>query len=288
MSILQPVKEAVRWSLGFPARRALRLGRPVNVEGIRLCMNPEDRYAIRLTHWSRKGDSLLRRVRETIARYPECLLMDVGANYGLYAISGALVQRGIGRTVAVEPSPRTRRYLRKNVQLNGVSHKIAVADVALGEVECEQHIFTNGFSGGDSLAEATTTIPGCHPAADLGAVRVVRGDTLLDELQLSVEQTLVLKIDVQGYEVQVLRGLRQHLALHPRVICFCEVSPALMRLIGMDPLDMWRALPEGSEVRVSGASKVLCLGSFSRLVQDLQARNDCVDLEIRREVTELR
>jgi hypothetical protein len=110
---------------------------------------------------------------------------------------------------------------------------------------------------------------------------------LLDEPQLSVEQTLVRKIDVQRYEVQVLRGLRKCLALHPRVICFFEISPALMRLIGMDPLDVWRAILEGSEVRVIGASEVLCLDSFSKVMQGLQAWNDYVDLEIRRGGTDL-
>lgn len=278
----QRTKAAARWALGLPARRALRKGQPVRVDGVRLYLNPQDRYALDLTRWRRGGDPLLCRVREIIARNPRCVFLDVGANYGRYAISGTLVQCEDGHVIAVEPSPSTLPYLHRNIDLNDVSNRVTVAEVALGAAEGESHIFTNGFSGGDSLAEATTVIPGIYSATDLGVIPVVRGDALLDELNVPSEPMLAIKIDVQGFEVQVLQGLENRWTTQGQLICFCEFTPSLIRRAGMEPLDIWRALPNDVRISVSGYAEVLNFSSFRKLVQHLESTEGYVDLKIRR------
>ncbi len=115
---------------------------------------------------------------------PGDLFVDVGANVGTYTIWAGDVG---ARVIAIEPSPDTFRLLAENVRLNGYPTELvqAVAGRASGATK-----FTSGL-------DSTNHIDAAGPLA----VPMVA----LDEL---VGRRLVggIKIDVEGYELEVLRG----------------------------------------------------------------------------------
>lgn len=129
------------------------------------------------------------------------VLWDIGANFGLQAISAACLAPATS-VVAFEPNPTTLARLQHHARLNQVD--VSVQPMALGERDGEASLYVNqdGNSGMSSLLHATT-----GPAT---TVRVVRGDALIDSGKIPAPTAI--KLDVEGGEEFVLRGLGRHLA----------------------------------------------------------------------------
>ena len=144
---------------------------------------------------------------------PGSVVVDVGANIGEYTLLAALSTGATGRVVAVEPNVALHPRLVRNLDLNDATN-VEVWPVALGSV----------------AGSGTLTVPMSNPA--LGTLR---GDSseepkaqyevpikrLDDALPPADRQRLsVLKIDVEGWELDVLRGARETLAEAKPVVLY--------------------------------------------------------------------
>lgn len=121
---------------------------------------------------------------------PGDVFVDVGAHIGLHTITGSRASGPSGRVISLEPHPVTSRWLRENVQLNdleNVTVHAAAAGVANGRA---------AFS--DRPLEDRNALE--HDGSLL--VEVVRLDDLLGD----VDRVRLLKIDVEGSELDVLAG----------------------------------------------------------------------------------
>ncbi|WP_165933778.1 FkbM family methyltransferase [Aquabacter spiritensis] len=138
------------------------------------------------------------------------LFFDIGANVGSYTILASGV-RG-ARTWAFEPDPATARLMRRNIALNGLEGKVRVFERALGASEGEV-----GFTIG--LDTVNHVVQSGH-----AAVRRVAQSRLDDVAGGSCP--ILLKMDVEGYEDEVLKGAHRLLA-DPvlRVMLVETVSP---------------------------------------------------------------
>jgi FkbM family methyltransferase len=120
------------------------------------------------------------------------VFVDVGANVGSYSI---LACAGVGaRGYAFEPVPATYRRLLENLQLNQIEPRVVARNIGIGRAPGTLWFTSHLDTMNHALAD------GEHPN---GALEV-RVSTLDDELQ-RCDPTL-LKIDVEGYETQVLEG----------------------------------------------------------------------------------
>ena len=139
------------------------------------------------------------------------LVFDVGANHGDFA--DAFLHLG-ARVVAVEPHPDCARELRS---LYGGSRRFTLAECALGSEIGEAPLFLgeNGMDNVSTLSEdyrrEASKLPGLAVAGWNRSV-LVRVDTL-DRLIARHGIPDFCKIDVEGYEIEVLRGLRSPLPL---------------------------------------------------------------------------
>jgi FkbM family methyltransferase len=118
------------------------------------------------------------------------LFFDVGANVGSYTVLASGVSGT--NTWAFEPDPDALDSLRRNINVNNLWGLIKVYDVALGETESRVP-FTVGRDTTNKVAMI----------ADEN-VRIVRQMTL-DSLTAHAKP-IMIKIDVEGYEEQVIRG----------------------------------------------------------------------------------
>lgn len=128
---------------------------------------------------------------------PGDLVIDGGANIGLFTVLAAASVGPQGRVVACEPAPATMRLLRANVERNDfgwVSLREAALAAAPGRTSL--HVFEPG-SGSSSFAPANV--------ASANAVDV--DVTTLDDLAGDrLEQTTLVKLDVEGAELRALHG----------------------------------------------------------------------------------
>jgi FkbM family methyltransferase len=115
---------------------------------------------------------------------------DVGANVGVLTVLAAGVAGA--RTVAIEPDPRTFDWLERNIEANGLGTRVRRIASAVGDVHGELRL-TAGLGAANRAATA----------GESGA-QSVPCDTL-DEL-LKDDHPTVLKADVEGFELPMLRG----------------------------------------------------------------------------------
>jgi len=124
------------------------------------------------------------------------LFVDVGANVGSYTLLAAGACRA--SVLAMEPSPSTFSRLEDNIRLNGLQTLVDARNVGVGS-----RPGTAAFSQG---ADAMNHVLSPEEAERTPAV-AVSIDTL-DRL-LGERAATVVKIDVEGYETEVIRAPRK-------------------------------------------------------------------------------
>ena len=157
---------------------------------------------------------------------PGDTFVDVGANHGWFALLAARhLQASRGKVYAYEPQAHLCALLRRSAEINGFDHMIIV-QAAVGEKAhwAVLRVSARGESRYGSLA----------PAAGAGeGVKVIR----LDE-DLAGQPPAVVKIDVEGYELRVLRGMGRMLADKRLRSLAIEVHPPEMACLGDDVADL--------------------------------------------------
>ena len=164
------------------------------------------------------------------------VVLDVGANIGIFSLLAAARVGPYGRVIAVEPVARNRTLLARAAQANGFGNVEIIAAAAsdrAGHVQLRTHPATSN--------SAMPAAAGPRLRAPRGVIE--RVPTLaLDDALAALDRLDLLKIDVAGMEPLVLRGLGQTLA-RLRPLLLSEFHPwAIARAAASSPLDYLRAL----------------------------------------------
>ncbi|MEL6898033.1 MAG: FkbM family methyltransferase [Planctomycetota bacterium] len=123
---------------------------------------------------------------------PEDLFVDIGANIGSYTILASGESRA--RTIAVEPLPETFHRLRTNVRANDLDELVTLKNLGIGDSETTLR-FTKSF---DTVNHVATD---ADEGTEQTEVPVIPLDLLLAD-----EEPICIKIDVEGFEQQVVDG----------------------------------------------------------------------------------
>jgi FkbM family methyltransferase len=164
-------------------------------------------------------------LRRTIA--PGAVVYDVGANVGFFTVLAARFAGPEGTVVAFEPAPECAASVRANAAVNGFESNIRVVEAALGASAHRERLFVVADASWSRLASR-----GEHSQTD----NTVEVDVLaLDELvaRAEIPPPDVVKIDVEGSELDVLQGMRRTLAEHrPAIVVeFHETNRAVAELL---------------------------------------------------------
>ncbi|MBM74014.1 MAG: hypothetical protein CMK59_01330 [Proteobacteria bacterium] len=144
-------------------------------------------------------DHVLKYVIEEFVR-PDDFVIDVGANIGLSVLLFAKQLNSKGRIVALEPSKTPRQFLKANCSLNEISC-VSILPVGAGEEERSAELFSHACDGSRS--------------SSLLEEFVVEGASSSEDIQLTTLDSIIkkegiprlVKIDVEGFESSVLKGL---------------------------------------------------------------------------------
>ncbi len=153
-----------------------------------------------LREWCRPGD----------------VVLDVGAHIGLFTVFLSRLVGPAGRVLSFEPTPYTCAVLRETIRINLCESNVEVHQKAVSQrTGC-----STLFDTGDVLSNANSLIRTRRTRGEISVESVS-----IDELLTRGKAVRLLKIDVEGLELEVLRGagrtfatspLAVHLGLHPR------------------------------------------------------------------------
>lgn len=155
------------------------------------------------------------------------VFVDVGANIGYLSAVGAGIVGKQGQVHCFEPVPAYFERLERLVELNP-EHSITINSKAVGEVPGDCTIYVTREPGQNTMVPAYKSGPEIISTV---RVPVVRLDSYLAERK--VDRISLLKIDAEGFELPVLKGLQQFLeGSKQRPAIICEIAPRAYSLMG--------------------------------------------------------
>ena len=154
-------------------------------------------------------------------------VVDVGANIGYDTVLFAKKAKNV---LAFEPAKKSFEILKKNIKENKLKN-VEVYEVALGSKDEKKSLYKSEENYGDNRINGNYELR----TANRELVNVKRLDEVVKE---NID---LIKIDVQGWEPEVIEGARNIIRkYHP--IIFFENSPRMSREAKVDTVRMWQFL----------------------------------------------
>lgn len=158
------------------------------------------------------------------------VVLDVGSSLGEFAVPLAKVVGNSGLVLAVEPETSACAQLEANLNLNGSSN-VRILRAALGDERRESRLSWKDGScpsllGVSEVDQQALSESAPSATSGLEVVSIEIGDQLMDWEHLPIPKAV--KIDVEGFEFQVISGLSRTLRNAAcRLLC-CEIHPAFL------------------------------------------------------------
>jgi FkbM family methyltransferase len=181
--------------------------------------------------------------------------LDLGANLGYYTLLAARRVGGEGRVYAFEPDPEAFALLQRNVAVNGYGDGTRQTGDA-GRASVQTELLAASDITGPALLHRSPDNPGDHrlydsgdgrPTCPVAAVRLDDYFARMGPSSVAAQGLRLVKMDTQGSEVRVLRGMDGLLSEHRARLCWlvefwplglerCGTSAAELvdRLAGLD------------------------------------------------------
>jgi FkbM family methyltransferase len=196
---------------GLVALRGAKATRIVDVYGyaVRLSLDEQIQMEIALGNYEREESEWVEEILK-----PGMVVLDVGANIGYYSLLAASRVGTDGKVVAFEPSPYCQTRLAETVRENSIT-QLAIAPFALGDEPGNLELVVEHM--------------GLHSPSFLATegdlkylVPVVTLDSFVESS--GIHEIDLVKIDVEGFEPNVIRGAAG--CLHRRMVAFilCELN----------------------------------------------------------------
>jgi FkbM family methyltransferase len=139
---------------------------------------------------------------------PGDIYIDIGANYGYMAINASRLVGATGTVIAIEPEPRTLHLLKYNADLNNCNINVVQKAISDSEGETSFNVATEiGLSRLDNSKNNTFGMI----LQNKIIVNKTPLDTLVDNL-VPNEDIRLVKIDVEGHELSILKGASKVIA----------------------------------------------------------------------------
>ena len=155
-----------------------------------------------------------------------CVMYDIGANVGFFSLIGARIVGVEGRVYAFEPEAGNAASLRRNASLNDLDQIEVIEKAVWSESGTGALIVPSSGSEFSLLSQVAV-----EPSPDAKEVELVAIDDLVTAGDLELPS--LVKIDAQGAEAEILRGMADTLRrARPVVICeLHETGPEVLEVL---------------------------------------------------------
>lgn len=212
----------------------------------------------------------LRNIREEVSylEYREALkkyniqqgrvnILEIGANIGYYALLPPSI---IEDTVVycAEPSEKNIELLNRNIELNNLEKKFKIDQVALSDIDGEQKINISSRSNAHTL-KSSGVDDSSYTKSEV--VKVRRGETWLSEQSVDQVDIDVLRMDIEGAEIEALNGLPNinpsivHIEIHGPYLSDSELDAVIHKLESWD-LDLKVVADNEKDLKIESLREV--------------------------------
>lgn len=154
---------------------------------------------------------------------PDSVVLDIGANFGLYTATSASLMRDHGRLYSFEANPHTFDLLKRTLYANRLAHRpnIIAVNALVGESTGRGTLhYLPEFLGGATMTDI---------GQGGGSKRSIELDMIsIDEFLPAELAVDLVKIDVEGHEPFVMRGMQKTIRRSPNIRIFIEFVEAFL------------------------------------------------------------
>lgn len=186
------------------------------------------------------------------------IFIDIGSNVGYHSFVAASALGGESDIFSFEPDPTNLMSFKKNIALNKLGGVIKVLPYAAGDKKESKYLNINPMNeGGHSFSDLS----------DLGSVEkelvsVVRvGEELDYLLGESSRGNIFIKIDVEGFEGSVLRGMTNFLETN-NIVIICELSVEIVKTVDMMKSYGFKVFSLSDEGEIIESDQPLSFGDY--------------------------
>jgi FkbM family methyltransferase len=189
----------------------------------------------------------------TAALKPGMVVLDIGAYVGHYALLAARLVGPEGQVFAFECHPVSFRFLQHNIAINKRHAPIVAVQRAVAHRSGVMPFF---LRGGDTTMSSLWQ-------SDRAKETVEVECTTIDAM-FADEQIDVIKLDIEGGEIQALKGMERTLARAKRLVLFVECNPHALSAADGSVAGLLGCL-EGFDVRVIHEKEKTLSADFDEL-----------------------
>ncbi|CAB1064576.1 hypothetical protein D1BOALGB6SA_9372 [Olavius sp. associated proteobacterium Delta 1] len=152
------------------------------------------------------------------------IVVDIGANVGYYALLEAKIVGYKGKVYAIEPVPESVELLRENVQLNKYSN-IEIDQMAIGDKTGVASMYVGNWLNRSQMKDLDIY------KQELLEHEISTVISTLDDFLENKPFPNIIRMDVEGYEYNVIKGMKRILEKKRPLSLFMEFH---FRLLGID------------------------------------------------------
>ncbi|MFW6129531.1 MAG: FkbM family methyltransferase [Atribacterota bacterium] len=152
------------------------------------------------------------------------VFLDIGANIGYYTLIAAEEMKKDGIIYAVEPSDENIELLKKNIFANGYGKMVKIHKLAFSDKKGEVNYFVSSMSNLNTTYNSELVHKKQVPFLKRYKVKSTTVDKFLEDNK----KPEFIKMDIEGAEVDVIKGMKKTLRAKKKIILFIEIHPQLL------------------------------------------------------------
>jgi len=164
-------------------------------------------------------------------------LFDLGAHFGLFSLAALHYGDPTSKAVAVDPSPTACRMMRIQADLNGVSRRVKIVQACAGSRIGWTDMVDSGIQSASYFVQPSQD----HAGKELTRTQSITLDSLTEHVKTHPTH---VKIDVEGFEEEVLEGGRKTLSRIDGPLLFIELHNQIVSERGGNPKEVLALLGE--------------------------------------------
>ena len=207
--------------------------------------------------------------------------LDIGANYGQFLLFPDLKKRRKDLKIfAFEANPKIAKALEKSISANPeLSKLVSLVPCALGDeagrIELEINLVSSGSS---SVIPGETVNPHRGQFIKKVEVPIQRLDSQVEELGVSTDGPVAIKIDVEGADIDVLYGGREFIAGLRQTLIVAETRRQIVAKLSPEKVTFVRELFEKFNSYAFHTNSFKKLETYEDYVAEFDLATGCIDI----------